>query len=66
MTVSKALIFSEAEVEDFRNNLYKQLEENGVPEDVFESSTAYGQSVAEHILAWSKKDNYAQRGLSAL
>ncbi|HUR29978.1 MAG TPA: vanadium-dependent haloperoxidase [Saprospiraceae bacterium] len=60
LTVSKALIFSEAEVEDFRQNLFNQLEEDGVPEDVFESSISYGQTVAEHILAWAKKDNYAQ------
>ena len=28
--------------------------------DVLEASTAYGQQVADHILAWSKTDNYAQ------
>jgi len=60
LTVSKAMIFSEAEIEDFRNELYKQLEDEGVPEDVFDSSLAYGQVVADHILNWSKKDNYAQ------
>lgn len=60
LTVSKSMIFSEAEIEDFRNELYKQLEDEGVPEEVFESSLAYGQVVADHILNWSKKDNYAQ------
>ena len=60
LTVSKALIFSEAEVEDFRTQLYNKLDEDGVPSDVFEASVGYGQTVADHILAWSKKDNYAQ------
>ena len=60
LTVSKALIFSETEVEDYRTELYTRLKEEGVPEDVFESSVAYGQTVADHILAWAKSDNYAQ------
>lgn len=60
LTVSKALIFSEVEVEDFRTELFQKLEDEGVPDDVFESSVAYGQVVADHILAWAKKDNYAQ------
>ena len=60
LTVSKALIFSEAEVEDFRKDLYEKLDKEGVPDEVMETSTAYGKVVADHILAWSKKDNYAQ------
>lgn len=60
LTVSKALIFSEQEVEDFRTELFNKLEKDGVPEDIFESSIAYGQKVAEHILAWANKDHYAQ------
>ena len=60
LTVSKALIFSEAEIEQFRTELYERLENEGVPDDVMENSIAYGQVVANHILDWSKKDNYAQ------
>ena len=60
VTVSKAMIFSEAEIEEFRMDLYKRLEDEGVPEDVFESSIAYGQVVADHVLSWSKKDKYAE------
>lgn len=60
LTVSKALIFSEAEIEAFRTDLYSMLEDEGVPDEVFEHSIAYGQTVADHILAWSKGDNYAQ------
>ncbi|MDQ3016934.1 MAG: vanadium-dependent haloperoxidase [Bacteroidota bacterium] len=60
MTVSKALIFSESEVEDFRTATWTNLKEEGVPDEIFDASVAYGQTVAEHILAWAKKDNYAQ------
>lgn len=60
MTVSKALIFSENEMEDYRNELYAELKGKGVPEDIFEASVAYGKTVADHILAWSRKDNYAE------
>ncbi|MEO6130822.1 MAG: vanadium-dependent haloperoxidase [Saprospiraceae bacterium] len=60
LTVSKALIFSESEVEALRTQIYAKLQEDGVPDDVFEASRAYGNVVADHILAWSKKDNYAQ------
>jgi hypothetical protein len=31
-----------------------------VPEDVYERSIAYGIAVADHIMAWSSKDNYKQ------
>ncbi len=60
LTVSKALIFSESEIEDFRTELWSKIKAQGVPESVSEASLAYGQTVAEHIINWSKKDNYAQ------
>jgi hypothetical protein len=60
MTVSKAMIFSENEMEDYRDTMYAEFKAKGVPEEVFNASLAYGKTVADHILAWSKKDNYAQ------
>lgn len=59
-SVSKALIFSEHEMEDFRNAMYAEIKSKGMPESVFNASLAYGKTVADHILAWAKKDNYAQ------
>ena len=59
-TVAKALIFSEQEMEDFRTELYTEIKSTGVPEDIFESSLAYGQAVADHVLAWSTQAHYAQ------
>ncbi len=60
MTVSKAMIFSEYEIEDFRKAMYDGMKAKGVPEKVFTSSLAYGDMVAAHILDWSKRDNYAE------
>lgn len=60
MKVAKALIFSEEEMQTYMDQMYADLKAKGLPEDVFEASTAYGQTVADHILAWSKKDKYAE------
>ena len=60
MIVAKAMIFSESEMEDYKTAMYADLASKGLPEDVLEASKAYGQTVADHILAWSKKDNYAE------
>ncbi len=59
-TVAKALVFSEVDMEDFRVAIYDDLKSKGVPESTIAASKAYGQTVADHILAWSKKDNYAE------
>lgn len=59
-TVAKALIFSETEMEDFRQGLYEELTSKGVSQEVFNASLAYGQTVADHILTWSRKDKYAE------
>lgn len=60
MTVVKAMIFSDQDMEDFRTNFYNNLREKGLKEEVLANSLAYGQKVADHILSWSKKDTYAQ------
>jgi len=59
-TVGKALIFSEARVDEFKEVIYEEIKAEGVSESVFENSIAYGQQVAKHILAWADKDNYKQ------
>lgn len=59
-TVAKALIFSEQEMEDFRTTLFNEIKAKGVSDAVMKASIAYGEQVAGHILAWSKKDMYAE------
>ncbi len=60
MKVSKQLIFSESSMEDLKEEIFKEFEEMNMPKEVHDRSVAYGEAVAAHILAWSKKDNYAQ------
>lgn len=58
-SVAKALIFSEADMEAHRQSIYADMMAQGVPSDILEDSKTYGRSIADHIIAWSKKDNYA-------
>jgi hypothetical protein len=38
----------------------EEFRDTGIPEDVFDRSIDYGNKVAEHVIDWSKKDNYKQ------
>lgn len=60
LMVGKTFIFSEDKIEEFHNILFAKIKNKGVPEDVFERSLAYGDSVGKHILAWASEDNYKQ------
>ncbi|MCU0369170.1 MAG: phosphatidic acid phosphatase, partial [Cyclobacteriaceae bacterium] len=53
LKVGRALIFSEDKLDNFYTNLMEELKATGVPDDVFERSLAYGDQVADHIIAWS-------------
>lgn len=57
--VGTALIFSEDKMDAYKEELYGKLRE-GVNRSFFEKSVAYGDQVADHVLAWANKDNYAQ------
>ncbi|RPA67327.1 phosphatidic acid phosphatase [Cyclobacteriaceae bacterium YHN15] len=56
--VGTAMIFSENLVQDHKEKAFKAIKEKGVPKKVFERSVAFGESVADHVIAYSKKDNY--------
>ena len=60
LTVGKALVFSEDKMDAFYAKIMEDFRQAGVPDEVFERSTDYGRQVAQHILAWSGKDNYKQ------
>ncbi len=60
LIVSKALVFSEGEVEELKEDVFDQFKAMNMPQEVYDRSMAHGDAVAKHILAWSKKDNYAQ------
>ena len=60
LKVGKALVFSEDRMEEFYASMMEEFKDAGVPEDVFNRSIEYGTKVADHIMAWSSKDNYKQ------
>lgn len=60
LIVGKALVFSEGQVEELKEDIFDQFKAMNMPPDVYDRSMAYGETVAKHILAWSKQDNYAQ------
>jgi hypothetical protein len=41
-------------------NMHQRIRTMGVPQDVFERSIAYGDVVAQHILAWASEDRFVQ------
>ena len=60
LTVGKALVFSEDKMDAFHSKMMDEFRDAGVPDEIFERSTAYGRSVAKHVLAWAEHDNYKQ------
>ena len=58
LVVGKALVFSESSITDMEDEMLANFRTMGVPEDVYNRSLEYGKAVAQHILDWSKKDNY--------
>lgn len=60
LKVGKSLIFSEPKMDGFRDELFAEIDAIGVPDEVFEASVAYGEQVADHIIAWYDGDMYKQ------
>jgi hypothetical protein len=64
MTVGKALTFSQTRMDSLRAAMDRRFRRLGISRPVFDSSVAYGDRVAQHILAWAKQDHYLQtRGM---
>lgn len=60
MTVGRSLTFSRARMDLNLAGLRQRYLDLGVPLAVVDSSTAYGERVAEHILEWAAKDGFLQ------
>lgn len=58
LEMSKRLIFSEQEIEVYRDSLYSNWQQRN--EEVFVQSRDYGLEVAAHIATWMDADNYKQ------
>lgn len=60
LKVGKTLVFSDDMMDAFYGKIMEEFNDTGMPEEVYERSIAYGTKVADHIMAWSSKDNYKQ------
>jgi hypothetical protein len=54
------LVFSEDKMDVFYDGIMKEYHDMGVPDDIFDRSIEFGNQVADHVIAWSSKDNYKQ------
>jgi hypothetical protein len=59
-STGKALIFSENDMQLVLDTLQLKARQSGLTAEKIRQSVAYGQEVSKAILAWGKKDNYAQ------
>ena len=60
LKVGRALIFSESDLDIFYNKVLDEFRKTGIPRDVFNRSIAFGDTIANTVLAWAGKDNYKQ------
>ncbi len=60
LKVGRALIFSEDELDKFYEKQMTEFKESNVPDEVFQRSVAFGDSVAKDVLSWASTDNYKQ------
>lgn len=58
--VGKMLTFSDNTMQNLIDSIKLLAKKSGMEDDMFSSSVKYGEDVANAIIAWSKKDNYAQ------
>jgi hypothetical protein len=60
LKVGKTLTFSADLYNDFDKKEAEKYDKTGVPSSVLEASNAYGETVANHILAYAQGDKYKQ------
>jgi hypothetical protein len=63
LSVARALTFSTQYFDEFEKTLFEKYE-NALPGNVFKNSMMHGEAVGNHVIAFSKGDNYGKtRGL---
>ncbi|WP_026308755.1 vanadium-dependent haloperoxidase [Spirosoma spitsbergense] len=60
LTIARALTFSVDFYDEFEKPFYEQYKKDGVPDDVYDRSMAYGEAVAKHVLDYAAKDGYKE------
>jgi hypothetical protein len=60
MTVGRALTFSRERMDSLRSAMHERIRRMPIPAPVVERSIAYGERVAQHILAWAAQDRFLE------
>ena len=60
LKVGDNLTFSGDTMRLLTDSIKGLAKDNGMPDEIFNRSVAYGNQVADSVISWSKKDNYAQ------
>jgi hypothetical protein len=58
--LGESVTFPAGSMKDYVDSLKKLAIDHGMPQDMFNNSVYYADTVASVIMAWSKKDNYLQ------
>ena len=58
--VGEAVTFPEGSLKEYTDSLHQLVKTHGMPSKMMDASEAYAKEVGSAIIAWSKKDNYAQ------
>ena len=58
--LGEAVTFPEGSMKEYVDSIKKMAKDHGMPSDIFENSVRYCDTVSSVVMAWSKKDNYAQ------
>ena len=58
--VGEAVTFPEGSMKEYVDSVKKYADKSGMPTEMFDNSIAFADTISKAILAWSKKDNYAQ------
>ena len=58
--VGEAVTFPEGSMKEFVDSLKQLAKAEGMPNEMFNNTVAFADTIGKAILAWSKKDNYAQ------
>ena len=58
--LGEAVTFPEGSMSYYTDSLKELAKDHGMPDDIFNNSVAFADTVSSVILKWSKKDNYLQ------
>lgn len=60
LAVSEAMTFSDENVDAYRTEATGRLRDAGLSRRLIARSAAYGEAVAQHVLAWAAEDGYGR------